>query len=92
MRALRVGPDSLRWSWSAPCFGAPVVAGGRAYVADRDSGDLLVLSMADGRVLQRTHAGALPHFPSQAVAGDWVFVTRLAGSPRSAAADAPLLR
>jgi outer membrane protein assembly factor BamB len=80
VRALRVSGSSLRWGWSAPhLFGAPVVAGSRVYVADRDSGDLVVLSLASGRVLSRQHAGPMPHFPSQVVSGRWVFVPSLDG-------------
>ena len=50
------------------------MAGSRVYVADRGSGDLVVLSLATGTVLDRRHAGPLTHFPSQVVSGDWVFV------------------
>lgn len=80
IRALMVGPRSLRWAWTRPgVYGSPVVAGSRVYVADRQSGDLVVLSLADGSVRQRLPAGPLPHFPSEAVSGDWVFVPTLDG-------------
>jgi hypothetical protein len=80
IRALRVGASSLGWSWSAPDLrGSPVVSGRRVYVADRDSGDLVVLSLATGRVLQRLPAGPMTHFPSETVSGDWVFVPTLRG-------------
>jgi hypothetical protein len=80
IRALHVAGSSLHWGWTAShLFGAPVVAGRRVYVADRDSGDLVVLSLASGRVLSRQHAGPMPHFPSQVVSGRWVFVPTLDG-------------
>ena len=55
------------------------MAGDRVYVADRDSGDLVVLSLKTGKQLWRGAAGPLPHFPSQVVSGDWVFVPTLDG-------------
>jgi outer membrane protein assembly factor BamB len=80
IRALHVGPSSLSWGWSSPnLFGAPVIAGANVYVADRGSGDLVVLSLSTGQVQQRLHAGNLTHFPSEVVSGDWVFVPTLDG-------------
>jgi outer membrane protein assembly factor BamB len=80
IRALRVGDRGLRWRWTAHgLYSSPVVAGNRVYVADEDSGDLVVLRLRDGRVVQRLGAGPMPHFPSQVVAGDWVFVPTLDG-------------
>jgi YVTN family beta-propeller protein len=79
VRALRVGTSSLRWTWSAGVFGAPVIAGRRVYVADRDSGDLVVLDRGNGHVVQRIHAGSLTHFPSSVVDGGYVFVPTLHG-------------
>ncbi|HET7386323.1 MAG TPA: PQQ-binding-like beta-propeller repeat protein [Nocardioidaceae bacterium] len=80
IRALHVGRSSLRWGWTASgLYGSPVIAGHRVYVADRFSGDLYVLSLGTGKVLQRIHAGSLPHFPSQIVSGHWVFVPTLTG-------------
>lgn len=80
IRALHVGSSSLSWSWRADgLYSSPVVAGDRVYLADQASGDLVVLSLADGSVLQRIHAGPLQHFPSSVVAGDWVFVSTLDG-------------
>jgi outer membrane protein assembly factor BamB len=80
IRSLHVGASSLRWGWTRQgLYGSPVVAGGRVYVADERSGDLVVLGLADGHVLGRHHAGPMPHFPSQVVSGDWVFVPTLDG-------------
>jgi outer membrane protein assembly factor BamB len=79
VRALHVGPRRLHWTWSANVYGAPVVAGSRVYVADRNSGDLVVLRLRNGRVLQRIHAGNLTHFPSEVVDGGFVFVPTLTG-------------
>ena len=39
----------------------------------------MVLGLAHGHVLGRHHAGSMPHFPSQVVSGDWVFVPTLDG-------------
>jgi len=80
VRALRVGRRTLRWSWTRHgVYSSPVVAGGKVYAADADSGDLVVLALSDGRVLSRQHAGTMPHFPSEVVSGDWVFVPTLGG-------------
>ena len=80
IRALRVGRHHLRWSWSAGnVYGAPVIAGKRVYVTDRDSGDLVVLRLSTGHVVQRIHAGAVSHFPSEVVDGGYVFVPTLTG-------------
>jgi outer membrane protein assembly factor BamB len=79
IRALRVGRSSLRWRWSASVFGAPVVAGSRVYVSDRNSGDLVVLRLSNGSVVQRIAAGGHTHFPSVTVDGGHVFVPTLSG-------------
>ncbi len=79
IRALRVGRSGLHWTWSADAFGAPVVAGSRVYVSDRDTGDLVVLRLSDGSVVQRLHAGSVTHFPSEVVDGGYVFVPTLTG-------------
>jgi len=79
VRALRVGRSSLHWSWSADAYGAPVIAGSRVYVSDRDSGDLVVLRLSDGSVVQRIPAGSHTHFPSAVVDGGYVFVPTLTG-------------
>jgi outer membrane protein assembly factor BamB len=80
IRALEVGSSSLRWAWTADgLYGSPIIAGPRVYVADRESGDLVVLDLADGSVVQRIHAGSLTHFPSSVVDGGYVFVPTLTG-------------
>jgi PQQ-like domain len=79
IRAMRVGPSALHWVWRAPAFGAPVIAGPRVYVADRNTGDLVVVRLKTGHVVQRIHAGDLTHFPSQVVDGGYVFVPTLSG-------------
>jgi outer membrane protein assembly factor BamB len=79
VRALRVGRHHLRWTWSASLYGSPVIAGNRVYVADRTSGDLFVLRLDNGGVVQRIHAGDLTHFPSEVVDGGFVFVPTLTG-------------
>jgi len=80
VRALHVGRRHLRWTWSANgVYSSPVVAGSRVYVADRGSGDLVVLRLENGSVVQRIHAGTLTHFPSEVVDGGFVFVPTLTG-------------
>ncbi len=80
VRALRVGGSSLHWAWSASgVYGSPVIAGRRVYVADRGSGDLFVLRLRNGSVVQRIHAGSLTHFPSEVVDGGYVYVPTLSG-------------
>ena len=80
IRALRVTAHGVHWSWSASnVFGAPVIAGPRVYVADRYSGDLVVLRLRTGHVIQRIHAGSATHFPSEVVDGGYVFVPTLSG-------------
>jgi outer membrane protein assembly factor BamB len=79
VRALRVGRSSLHWAWSADIYGSPVIAGSRVYVADRDSGDLVVLRLRNGSVVQRIHAGQLTHFPSEVVDGGYVYVPTTSG-------------
>ncbi len=71
VRLLHVGRTGLRWGWTRTgLYGSPVVAGSRVYVTDRDSGDLFVLRLADGSQVQRIHAGAATHFPSETVSGE----------------------
>jgi outer membrane protein assembly factor BamB len=80
LRALHVGAHSLRWSWQrSGVYSSPVVAGHKVYAADQRSGDLVVMSLATGRPLRRYPAGPMPHFPSEVVSGDWVFVPTLSG-------------
>jgi outer membrane protein assembly factor BamB len=80
IRALKVGRHSLKWSWTASnVYASPVIAGKRVYAADQSSGDLVVLRLSDGKVLQRLSAGSLPHFPSETVDGGRVFVGTLSG-------------
>jgi outer membrane protein assembly factor BamB len=80
VRALRVGHSSLHWAWTAKgIYGSPIIAGHRVYVADRDSGDLVVLSLTTGHVLAKHHIGAFTHFPSVTVDGGRVFVPTLSG-------------
>jgi outer membrane protein assembly factor BamB len=80
IRELHVSASSLSWGWTHPAlYGSPVIAGNHVYVADQQSGDLVVLGLAHGGVKSRHHAGPMPHFPSQVVSGDWVFVPTLSG-------------
>jgi outer membrane protein assembly factor BamB len=80
IKQLHVTKKSIRFGWTASgVYASPVVAGKRVFVADRNTGDLVVLSLATGRELQRRQAGSLTHFPSVAISGGMVFVPTLAG-------------
>jgi outer membrane protein assembly factor BamB len=80
VRLLHVSRTGLRWGWTKhSLYGSPVIAGSRVYVTDRDTGDLFVLRLADGTVIQRIHAGRVTHFPSETVSGDYVFVPTMRG-------------
>jgi outer membrane protein assembly factor BamB len=80
VRALHVGASHLHWVWTAGgIYGSPIIAGSRVYVADRFSGDLVVLRLTNGSVIQSIHAGDLTHFPSSVVDWGFVFVPRLTG-------------
>ena len=80
IRGLHVTRHHLRWAWSASgVFGSPVIAGSRVYVADRNTGDLVVLRLRDGSTVQRINAGSLTHFPSEVVDGGYVYVPTLSG-------------
>jgi outer membrane protein assembly factor BamB len=78
--ALSVGRHRLHTKWrTTGVYGSPVVAGKRVYVADLNSGDLKVLSLADGHVIRSISVGSLPTFPSEVVDGNHVFVPTLDG-------------
>jgi outer membrane protein assembly factor BamB len=79
VRELHVGRSGLHWGWSADVYGSPVIAGPRVSVSDRDSGDLVVLRLSNGSVVQRIAAGSHTHFPSAVVDGGFVFVPTLSG-------------
>jgi outer membrane protein assembly factor BamB len=79
VRALRVGRSRLHWTWSADVYGSPIIAGSLVYVADRNSGDLVVLHLGNGHIAQRIPAGSLTHFPSEVVDGGYVYVPTLSG-------------
>jgi outer membrane protein assembly factor BamB len=80
VRALHVGAGRIHWVWTASgIYGSPIIAGSRVYVADRFSGDLVVLRLSNGSVVQRIAAGSLTHFPSSVVDGGYVFVPTLTG-------------
>jgi outer membrane protein assembly factor BamB len=80
IRLLHVGSRSLRWGWTHQgVYGSPVIAGSRVYLTDRSSGDLVVLRLSNGHLVQRIHAGPATHFPSETVSGGMVFVPTLNG-------------
>jgi hypothetical protein len=56
-----------------------VIAGDRVYVTGRNSGELFVLRLADGHLIQRIRVGDLPNFPSEVVDGGYVYVGTLRG-------------
>jgi outer membrane protein assembly factor BamB len=78
--ALRVGKSSLHWAWQSGVYGSPVIAGSRVYVATGGSpGRLDVLSLSTGHVVAGIATGPLPHFPSEVVDGNLIFVPTLTG-------------
>jgi len=80
IRALVVGKHSLHFRWSASgIYGSPVIGGDHVYVADRDSGDLVVLSLKTGRQQARIHVGSFTHFPSEVVDDGRIYVPTLSG-------------
>ncbi|HKE71272.1 MAG TPA: PQQ-binding-like beta-propeller repeat protein [Nocardioidaceae bacterium] len=80
IKQLQVGRQHLSFGWTASgMYASPVVAGSYVLVADRDTGDLVVLRLSDGSTVQRIHAGPLTHFPSVTVSGGMVFVPTLNG-------------
>jgi outer membrane protein assembly factor BamB len=80
IRALTVGQSTLAWSWShTGIYGSPVIAGDKVYLVDAGTGDLFVLRLSDGTTIERHHVGTMPHFPSEVVSGDYVFVTSMTG-------------
>jgi hypothetical protein len=79
IRALRVGKHSLHWLWSTGFYGSPVIAGKRVYVADLNSGNLEVLSLATGHVITSISLGSFTHFPSEVVDGKRIYVPTLSG-------------
>lgn len=80
IRELHVTSSKLSWGWShTSLYGSPVIAGQSVYVTDQSTGDLVVLGLAHGHTIARYHVGAMPHFPSEVVSGNWVFVPSLSG-------------
>jgi YVTN family beta-propeller protein len=78
--ALTVGKRSLHVKWRAQnIYGSPVIAGKRVYVADQQSNELKVLSLATGHVIQSISIGTVPTFPSEVVDGNHVFVPTVTG-------------
>jgi outer membrane protein assembly factor BamB len=80
VRELHVTKRHISFGWTASgVYSSPVTAGQRVYVADRNSGDLVVLRRGNGNEIQRLHAGNLTHFPSATISGGMVFVPTLDG-------------
>jgi outer membrane protein assembly factor BamB len=80
IRELHVRRHHIGFGWTASgVYSSPVVAGKRVYVADSNSGDLVVLRLGNGNEAQRLHAGTLTHFPSATITGGMVFVPTLDG-------------
>src|SRR5581483_4339889 len=70
IRALKVTKHSLHWRWTASgVYGSPVIGGNRVYVADRNSGNLDVLSLRSGHQHGSVSVGSLPNFPSEVIDG-----------------------
>ncbi|GAA2147323.1 hypothetical protein GCM10009760_38110 [Kitasatospora kazusensis] len=77
-----VGDDGrLGTGWRLPLRGAgsPVVGGGAVWVLDYGQGRLYALDPADGRVLEQTAVGPVPHFAAPVLTGGRVLVGTMAG-------------
>jgi len=73
VRALRVHGSHLSWRWrNGDLHGSPAVGGDAAYGFDH--GNLLEVSLIDGRIRGRVHVGEVTRFAAPAPAGPFVFV------------------
>lgn len=78
-RAFRIGA-TVSALWHAPhAKGQPVLAGGRLWATDWDSGTLYALDLATGKVVQQIAAGTLPHFATPTVVGNKLFLGTTTG-------------
>ncbi|GAA0664832.1 hypothetical protein GCM10010193_15270 [Kitasatospora atroaurantiaca] len=75
------GDGTLHTGWRMPLngSGSPVVGGGAVWVVDYGRGQLYALNPSDGRVLQQTSTGPLPHFVSPVLTGGLVLLGTMAG-------------
>jgi len=76
LRQVKVGPGNhLAFGWRASgTAGSPVIGGGAVWSLDTDSGVLYAFDAATGRVRARTDVGAVTHFATPALWGNYVFV------------------
>jgi len=78
VRALQVKGDSMRWLWQrSGVSGSPAIGGSSAYAFD--DGDLVELSLATGRTINRVHVGDVTRFATPAPVGNFVLVGTTSG-------------
>lgn len=81
-RALSVdgaGHAAVRWTASAHTDGSPVVGGGAVWALDIRGGRLHALDPASGATRASIAVGALPHFASPTLAGEFAYVGTTTG-------------
>jgi outer membrane protein assembly factor BamB len=78
VRALQVQGNRMRWLWQRDgVTGSPAIGGDAAYAFD--NGDLVELSLSNGRTLTRTHVGDVTRFATPAPVGQFVLVGTKSG-------------
>ena len=78
VRALAVKGDTLRWLWQRDTVsGSPAVGGTAGYAFD--DGDLVELSLATGRTINRVHVGEVTRFATPAPVANYVLVGTTSG-------------
>ena len=75
IRRLYVADKNSRWSWQiSGVAGSPVIASGRVYALDTDSGELVMASLRSGSVLSRVSVGSVTRFATPVPVGNKVYV------------------
>ena len=78
VRALAVKGDSMHWLWRRDGVSGSPAIGGTAGYAFND-GDLVELSLATGRTINRIHVGEVTRFATPAPVGNYVLVGTTSG-------------
>ena len=78
VRALAVKGDSMHWLWQrGSVSGSPAIGGTAGYAFD--DGNLVELSLATGRTINRVHVGDVTRFATPAPVGNYVLVGTTSG-------------
>jgi polyvinyl alcohol dehydrogenase (cytochrome) len=78
-RAYRIGSQVTALWHAGHANGQPVVAGGRIWATDFDSGVLYALDPATGHAVRQLQVGTLPHFATPTAVGDKLFLGTMDG-------------